>query len=65
MGRKKSDAENAKKATPETLTQVDDNIWTLVYNGSYMVPEIIFSVIGAVILFSLSQTKKLIQPVTE
>lgn len=40
-------------------------LYSLVYNGSYMVPEIIFSVIGAVILFSLPQTKKLIQPVKE
>ncbi|MBQ8967499.1 energy-coupled thiamine transporter ThiT [Ruminococcus sp.] len=37
-------------------------LYSLVYNGSYMVPEIIFSVIGAVILFSLPQTKRLIAP---
>ena len=38
-------------------------IYSLCYNACYMVPEIIFSVIGAVILFKLPQTKKLLQPV--
>lgn len=41
MERKKNDAENAKKATLETLTQVDDNIWTLVYKGSYGLDEML------------------------
>ena len=40
-------------------------LYSLLYNGSYMVPEIIFSVVGAVILFSLPQTKKLIAPRNE
>ncbi len=41
---------------------VTDNEWlySLVYNGAYMLPEIIFTIIGAVILFSIPQTKKLI-----
>jgi len=34
-------------------------LYSLLYNGSYMLPELILSVIGAVILFTLPQTKKL------
>ena len=37
-------------------------VYSLLYNGSYMVPEIIFTVIGAVVLFSVPQTKKLLSP---
>lgn len=37
-------------------------LYSLLYNGSYMLPEIIFTTIGADILFSLPQTKKLVMP---
>lgn len=37
-------------------------LYSFLYNGSYMLPEIIFTAIGAAILFSLPQTKKLIMP---
>ena len=40
-------------------------IYSALYNGSYMLPEIIFTVIGAVILFSVPQTKKILSPVTQ
>ncbi len=35
-------------------------LYSLLYNGAYMVPEIIFTVIGAVALFKVPQTKRLI-----
>jgi len=35
--------------------------YSVVYNGSYMLPEMIFTVIGAVLLFRLPQVKKLIE----
>ena len=43
---------------------VTDNEWlySLVYNGVYMLPEIIFTVIGAIILFSVPQLRKLFAP---
>ena len=37
-------------------------VYSFLYNASYMVPEIIFTVIGAVALYKLPQTKKLLQP---
>lgn len=39
---------------------VTDNEWlySLVYNGAYMLPEIVFCVIGAVILFTAPQISK-------
>ncbi len=39
-----------------------DNEWlySLIYNGCYMLPELVFTVIAAVILFKLPQTKKLV-----
>lgn len=43
----------------------NEYIYSLLYNGSYMLPEIIFTVIGAVILFSVPQTKRLLAPVPE
>ena len=33
---------------------------TLLYNGAYMLPELIFTVVGAAILFKIPQIKKLI-----
>ncbi len=41
-----------------------DNIYlySLLYNGSYMLPEIIFTCIGAAVLYSIPQTKKLLAP---
>ena len=35
-------------------------LYSLLYNGAYMVPEIIFTVIGAVVLFKVPQTRKYI-----
>lgn len=37
-------------------------LYSFLYNGAYMLPEIIFTVIGAVILFSVPQTRKLLAP---
>lgn len=39
-------------------------IYSLIYNGSYMVPEIIFTVIASVILYKIPQIQKLIAPQT-
>lgn len=41
----------------------NEYLYSLLYNGSYMLPEIIFTVIGAVILFSVPQTKRMLSPV--
>ena len=41
----------------------NEYIYSILYNGSYMLPEIVFTVIGAVILFSVPQTRKLLAPV--
>ena len=35
-------------------------IYSLLYNGPYMLPELIFTVVGAAILFKIPQIKKLI-----
>lgn len=35
-------------------------LYSLLYNGAYMLPELIFTVIGAVILFSVPQTRRLL-----
>ena len=35
-------------------------LYSLLYNGAYMVPEIIFTTIGAVVLLKAPQTKKII-----
>lgn len=35
-------------------------LYSFCYNGTYMLPELIFTVIAAVILFRLPQMKKLI-----
>ena len=37
-------------------------LYSFAYNGSYMLPEMIFTAIGAVVLFKLPQTKKLLRP---
>jgi len=36
-------------------------IYSLVYNGSYMLPELIFTVIGSIILFRTPQFSKLVE----
>ncbi len=45
---------------------VTDNEWlySLCYNGAYMLPELIFTMIGAAVLFNVPQTRKLFAPVT-
>lgn len=35
-------------------------LYSLLYNGAYMLPELVLTLIGAVILFTLPQTKKLL-----
>lgn len=35
-------------------------LYSLLYNGSYMLPEIIFTAIGAFVLLTIPQTKKLL-----
>lgn len=35
-------------------------LYSLLYNGAYMLPEIIFTIVGAVVLLSVPQTKKII-----
>lgn len=35
-------------------------LYSFLYNGSYMLPEIIFTAIGAFILFKIPQTKKIL-----
>ena len=35
-------------------------LYSLLYNGAYMLPELIFTVIGAAVLFSVPQTKRLL-----
>ncbi len=35
-------------------------VYSLLYNGSYMLPELIFTTIGAAVLFGVPQTKKLL-----
>lgn len=41
-----------------------DNFWlySLLYNGSYMLPEIIFTTIAAVLMLKLPQVKKMVSP---
>lgn len=38
-------------------------IYSLLYNGSYMIPEIIFTTIGAILMLKLPHVKKLVSPV--
>ena len=40
-------------------------LYSLVYNGSYMLPELVMTMVGAVILLSIPQIKKLVVPVKE
>ncbi len=51
----------------EELDFVAENsiVYSLVYNGAYMLPEIVLTVIAAFILFSIPQTRKLIMPVKD
>ena len=41
-----------------------DNFWlySLLYNGSYMLPEIIFTTVAAVVILKLPQVSKLVAP---
>lgn len=43
-----------------TITSGDSWIYSLTYNGSYMLPELIITCIGAAVLFNLPQVKRLI-----
>ncbi|MCQ2408501.1 MAG: energy-coupled thiamine transporter ThiT [Oscillospiraceae bacterium] len=40
-------------------------LYSLLYNGSYMVPEIVFTVIASVIMYRVPQLQKLIRPTAE
>ncbi len=46
---------------------VTDNEWlySLCYNGAYMLPELIFTLIGAIALFKVPVTRKLFAPVAK
>ena len=44
----------------ESFSTENSWVYSLLYNGAYMLPEMIFTIIGAVILFAVPQTKKLI-----
>ncbi len=46
---------------------VTENEWlySLCYNGAYMLPELVFTLIGAAVLFSVPQTRKLFAPVSD
>ena len=35
-------------------------LYSLLYNGAYMLPEMIFTIVGAVVLFSVPQTKRVL-----
>lgn len=40
---------------------MNEYVYSLVYNGSYMLPELIFTLIGAFFLFKTPQIKKIIE----
>ena len=44
----------------EGFSTDNEIVYSLVYNGAYMLPEMIFTVIGAAALLKIPQTKKLI-----
>ena len=44
----------------EGFSTDNEVLYSLVYNGAYMLPEMIFTVIGAIALLKIPQTKKLI-----
>ncbi len=44
----------------EGFSTDNEALYSLVYNGAYMLPELIFTLIGAVALFKIPQTKKII-----
>ena len=44
----------------EGFDTTNQYLYSLMYNGAYMLPEIVFTVIGAVILLKLPQTRKLL-----
>lgn len=43
------------------LTVNEPWLYSLLYNGAYMLPEIVFTTVGVIILLSVPQTKKLIK----
>jgi len=44
----------------EGFSTENEWLYSLLYNGSYMLPELIFTVIATVVLFSIPSTKKLL-----
>ncbi len=44
----------------ESFSTDNEVLYSLVYNGAYMLPEMIFTVIGAAALLKIPQTKKII-----
>ena len=43
----------------------NEYLYSILYNGAFMVPEIIFTITGAVLLFTIPQTKRLLAPSPE
>ena len=43
------------------LTINEPWLYSLLYNGAYMLPEIVFTTVGVVILLSVPQIRKLIK----
>ena len=50
------------KSVGEILGRYIDNtyLYSLLYNGTFMVPEFIFTMIAAAVFFALPQTKKVL-----
>ena len=44
----------------EGFSTDNEVLYSLVYNGAYMLPEMLFTVAGAVVLLKIPQTKKII-----
>ena len=44
----------------ESFSTDNEIIYSIVYNGAYMLPELIFTLVGAIALLKIPQTKKII-----
>lgn len=44
----------------EAFSTDNELLYSFLYNGTYMLPELVFTLIGTIILFTVPQTKKLI-----
>ena len=54
--------ESSKATTQEAVTSgiSSKNLSISVYNGAYMLPELIFTLVGAIALLKIPQTKRII-----